>query len=163
MIVLFEIKTKKKLKDNQNIVGLVCEGFDNQAVMNYHNWGGIVFEKYAPYTKTQEYTSVFYNLSRSVLEHVDVQYGGLSDNKDIRIRPLYNYMPGSAITVFQYAPRFHHLIVEHSIGNGLNYSNIEAPAFLSNSIFRYNRGEPFKEDTMNQSILSINYRFIIEI
>lgn len=121
-------------------MGILCEGFDNQAVLNYHNWGGIVFEKYAPYVKTQEHTSVFYNLSKSALEYVDVEYAGLSLNRHKRIRPLYDYVPSSAITVFQYAPRFHHLIVENSIGNGLNYSNIEAPAFLSNSIFRYNRG-----------------------
>lgn len=126
--------------DNQNVVGLLCEGFDNQAVLNYHHWGGIVFEKYAPYIKTQEFGSVFYNLSRSSIQYADIQYAGMSYNQHIRIRPLYNYLPGSAITVFQYAPRLHHVIVEHSIGNGLNYSNIEAPAFLSNSIFRYNRG-----------------------
>lgn len=127
------------LEDKQNVVGLVCEGFDNDAVSEYNNWGGIVFEKYAPYVRTQEHTSVFYNLSRSVLEYVDVQYAGLSRNKN-RFRPQYDYMPGSAITVFQYAPRFDNILVEYSIGNGLNYSNIEAPAFISNSVFRHNRG-----------------------
>jgi hypothetical protein len=125
--------------DNRNVVGLVCEGFNDKIVQNYDNWGGIVFQKYAPYMQELPFTSVFFNVSKSVLEYVDVRYAGLIDNLNW-LKPNYTYLSTSAVTVFQYAPRFKNITIEYSAGNGLNYSNIEAPALITNSIFRYNRG-----------------------
>ena len=126
--------------DNQNVVSLHCEGFDNAFSERYNNWAGVVFQKYAPYQVLQQFTSAFYNVSKSVFEYVDVRYAGLSTNVNKFKRPNYEYFAGSAITVFQYAPTFNNVTVEYSLGNGLNYSNIEAPALLTQSIFRYNRG-----------------------
>ncbi|RNA26979.1 bark beetle isoform X1 [Brachionus plicatilis] len=125
--------------EKQNSVGLVCEGFDNHAVSSASNWGGIVFQKHAPFKKIQDYTSVFYNVSQSTLQFVDIQFAGLIRNKN-PLKPKYDFLPSSAITVFQYAPNFNNITIENSIGNGLNYSNIEAPGSLTNSIFRNNRG-----------------------
>ncbi|CAF0869334.1 unnamed protein product [Brachionus calyciflorus] len=125
--------------DKQNAVGLVCEGFDNKISSTSDNWGGIVFQKYAPYSKIQQYTSVFYNISQSSMQYVDIKYAGLVPNIN-RFKPKYDFYPGSAITVFQYTPIFDNILIENSIGNGLNYSNIEAPGSITNSIIRYNQG-----------------------
>lgn len=111
----------------------------NAVAEEYDNWGGIVFQKYAPHLKTQPFYSVFYNQSQSILEFVDVRYAGLINNTN-RYKPKYSYLPTSGITIFQYAPRFNNITVEYSVGNGMNYSNIEAPALITNSVFRYNRG-----------------------
>jgi len=126
--------------ENQNLVSLTCEGFDNEIIETYDNWGGILFEKYAPYLTTQPFSAAFYNVSKSVLEYVDIRYAGLTVNRNKPIRKLYDFTPGSAVTVFQYAPRLHNLIIEYSLGNGLNYSNIEAPAYMNDCTFRFNRG-----------------------
>jgi hypothetical protein len=126
-------------KDHQQVVGLLCEGFDEQYSRDYENWGGIVFQKYAPYLKQQQFTSVFYNVSQSILEYVDIEYAGL-ERYNTWLYRNYTYQPGSAITVFQYAPRFNNITVQYSLANGLNYSNIEAPALITNSLFRYNKG-----------------------
>jgi hypothetical protein len=99
--------------------------------------------------------SVFYNLSRSILEHVHIRYAGLIDNRN-RFRPKYSYMPSSAITVFQYAPTFDNVLVEYSLGNGLNYSNIEAPALITNSVFRYNRGHGIAAKTRFGNVTLMN-------
>lgn len=142
--------------DRQNVVGLLCEGFDNQAVEDVANWGGITFHKNAPYQKTQPFMSVFYNRSQSILEYVDVNYAGLVDNPDIRRKPNYTYMPSAAITVYQYAPIFNYLNVEFSMSNGLNYSNIEAPASITNSIFRFNRGHGIAARTRFGNLTVLN-------
>jgi hypothetical protein len=52
----------------------------------------------------------------------------------------------SAITVFQYSPILNNLLIEYSAGNGLNYSNIEGPAILQNSIIRHNKGKNRREE-----------------
>ena len=126
---------------------MVCEGFDNELARSLHNWAGIVFHRGAPYLRTQQFNSVFYNQSQSIMEHADVRHAGLVLNHKNKhnlhpdSRPLrYEYAPTSAIVVYQYAPRFGSLLVEHSAGNGLNYSNIEAPALVRASTFRHNRG-----------------------
>jgi len=90
--------------------------------------------------KVQQFGSVFFNYSQSILEYVDIRYAGLGPNLN-RYKPLYTYQASSAVTIFQYAPRFNFLTVEYSIGNVLNYSNIEASALITNSIFRFNRGD----------------------
>ena len=122
------------------MVGLLCEGFDEQYSRSHDNWAGIIFEKYAPYLKTQEHTSVFYNFSRSILEFVDIEYAGMKKYNTWLFRN-YSYEPGSAITVFQYAPRFNNITIQYSLANGLNFSNIEAPAIITNSLFRFNKGK----------------------
>jgi hypothetical protein len=126
--------------DTTNLISLTCEGYDNEYAQHLNNWGGIIFQRYSPFQTVQEYNSVFYNISKSVLEYVDVRYAGLTLNRNKLLRPLYDYIPGSGITVFQYAPRFYNICIEYSIGNGLNYSNIEAPALLTHSTFRFNHG-----------------------
>jgi hypothetical protein len=141
--------------DNQNVVSIVCEGFHNDEATRYDNWGGIVFQKYSPYLQKRMFLSVLYNYSQSVLEYADITYAGLVINTN-RYRPLYNYYPGSAITVFQYAPTFNFINIEHSIGNGLNYSNIEAPAIITNSLFRYNRGHGIAAKTRFGNITIVN-------
>jgi hypothetical protein len=125
--------------DNENVISLHCEGFDNQLIKDYDNWAGIVFQKYAPFQVVQQFTSAFYNISKSVLQYVDIKYAGLSANQN-PLRPNYTHFPGSAITVFQYSPTFMNITVEYSLGNGLNFSNIEAPALITDSVFRFNRG-----------------------
>lgn len=104
-----------------------------------NNWGGIVFQRYAPFQKIQEFTSVFYNISQSTLQYVDINYAGLIRNKNI-LKPKFDFLPSSAITVFQYTPKFNNITIENSAGNGLNYSNIEAPGSIVNSVFRNNKG-----------------------
>jgi hypothetical protein len=126
--------------DNMNVISLVCEGFNRDNEQQIDNWGGIVFEKFAPYHKVRQFSTVSFNISRSILNYVDVSYAGFSYNPQKRI-----YYPSSAITVFQYAPTFNHLLVEYSAGNGLNFSNIEAPAFVQNSVFKYNKGRVYTD------------------
>lgn len=128
--------------DHQRVVSLVCEGYDDQESSKYDNWGGIVFQRYAPFIKKSAFMSVFYNISQSILEYVDITHAGLVQNTYRRYGsiPHYGYYPGSAIVVFQYAPTFNNITIEHSLGYGLNYSNIEAPATITNSAFRFNRG-----------------------
>ena len=104
------------------------------------NWGGIIFERHAPFKTMREYDSVFYNVSKSVMEFVDVRFAGLSRNSN-KLKPLYDYFPSSAITVFQYSPQFNNITIEYSAGNGLNMSNIEAPSFIANCIVRHNKGK----------------------
>lgn len=145
--------------DNQNLVSLTCEGFHNQFIETYDNWGGIVFQKYAPYVTTQPFSAAFYNVSKSVLDYVDVRYAGLTANRNKHIRKLYDYVPASAaVTVFQYAPKFQNLLIEYSLSNGLNYSNIEAPALLTDCTFRFNRGHGITAKTRfgNLTILNTN-------
>jgi hypothetical protein len=48
------------------------------------------------------------------------------------------------------------LTVEYSIGNGLNYSNIEAPALITNSIFRFNRGHGISARTRFGNVSVVN-------
>lgn len=121
--------------DNTNIVSLLCEGFNRENEETIDNWGGIVFEKYAPYHKITQFSSVFYNITRSILYNVDISYAGFVYNSYRN-----KYYPSSAITVFQYSPLMNYIRIEYSAGNGLNYSNIEAPAILQNSIIQYNKG-----------------------
>jgi hypothetical protein len=118
-----------------NVISLVCEGFSRDNEHAIDNWGGIVFEKFAPFHKIRQFSTVSFNVSKSVLSHVDVSYAGFSYNPVKKI-----YFPSSAVTVFQYAPTFNHVLIEYSAGNGLNFSNIEAPAFVENSVFKYNKG-----------------------
>lgn len=104
-----------------------------------NNWAGIVFQRNAPVKKIQEFSTVFYNVSQSSLHFVDISFAGLIRNKN-NLKPKYDFLPTSAIIVYQFAPTFNNITIEHSIGNGLNYSNIEAPGSITNSIFRNNRG-----------------------
>jgi hypothetical protein len=136
-------------------VGLLCEGFDESYAQTVDNWGGIVFQKYAPYLKQTEFTSVFYNFSQSIMEFADIEYAGLEPYNTWLHRP-YTYMPSSAITVFQYAPRFNNITVQYSVANGLNFSNIEAPAVVRNSLFRFNRGHGIIAKTRFGDVRIIN-------
>lgn len=131
--------------EHKNLVSLHCEGFHRKFSASYDNWAGVVFQKYAPYRVRQQFTSLFTNSSLSEMDFVDVEYAGLHPNRNKHLagwwgRPKYDYVPGSAITVFQYAPKFSNLRVEKSLGNGLNLSNIEAPVTVQNSVFLNNRG-----------------------
>lgn len=135
-----------------NVVSLHCEGFDNDLANEYDNWAGLVFQRHAPYTVVQQYSALFTNISQSVLECVDVEYAGLSVNRQKSTpgwygRPHYDYRPGSAVTVFQYGPTLRDLKVRWSLGNGLNFSNVEAPVAVHGGIFEANRGESRKYNT----------------
>ena len=141
--------------DHQKVVGLLCEGFDESYSREHNNWGGIVFQKYAPFLKQTQFTSVFYNVSQSIMEYSDIEYAGLEPYNTWLHRP-YTYMPSSAITVFQYAPRFHNITVQYSIANGLNLSNIEAPALIVDSLFRFNRGHGIIAKTRFGSVRIVN-------
>ena len=120
------------------MISLVCEGMSNEKASSLENWGGIVFERHPPFETVREYGSVFYNKSKSVLEFVDIRFAGLVNRNDPRFR--YEYSSSSAITVFQYSPRLKNVTIEFSAGNGANFSNLEAPALLTDSLFRFNKG-----------------------
>ena len=131
--------------DHRSLVSLHCEGFDQKFSAAHDNWAGIVFQKHAPYKVNQKFTSLFTNSSLSEMKFVDVEHAGMHPNRNKHLtgwwaRPKYDYIPGSAITVFQYGPTFQNLKVEYSLGNGLNFSNIEAPVTVENSLIRNNRG-----------------------
>lgn len=115
--------------DDQNLVSLVCDNLIDDAYDEIDNWGGIIFERNAPFTKIERFSSLFYNTSKSVVNYVDVLFAGLQGSN-----------PSSAITVFQYCPTFNNLKVEFSAGHGLNLSNIEAPSLVQNSVFQHNKG-----------------------
>ena len=121
--------------DDNNVISLVCDGFSKQNEKIIDNWGGIIFEKYAPYQKLTQFRSVFYNITKSILNYVDISHAGYTYDS----YKHKSYLT-SALTIFQYSPLLDNLIVEYSAGNGVNYSNIEAPAILKNSIIRFNKG-----------------------
>jgi hypothetical protein len=105
---------------HHQLVSLHCEGFHNQHTEPLDHWAGIVFQRHAPYTRIQQFNSLFTNRSQSSLAFADIDYAGLAPNRRLTehgwyARPGYLYQPGSAVTVFQFGPDFNDLRVRYSV------------------------------------------------
>jgi len=147
--------------ERHTLVSLNCEGFHNKHIASFDHWAGIVFQRHAPYTRIQQFNSLFTNRSQSVLESADIEYAGLAPNRRLNehgwyARPGYLYQPGSAVTVFQFGPEFKDLRVRYSLGNGLNFSNVEAPVSVEGCTFEANKGHGISATTRFGNVLVLN-------
>lgn len=120
------VSVSRDICDTQDTVGMWCWGA-NPDVYGA-NWHGI--EMFNATVYALQIGNVVLNVSKSVLEYVDIEYAGVNSTGH----------SAAALSASPFAPILQNVTFQFNAYDGVNYSYITSPAFIRDCYMYRNRG-----------------------